>query len=75
VTTPFTPSSFTGWLLVLFPATSLTQGLYWQCAFALALWVTVAVILRSLQRAPAPRRRTASRAVGADARVKAMEDV
>ena len=38
--------SFTGWLLVLFPATSFTQSLFWQSAFALVLWGTVAVALR-----------------------------
>jgi CAAX protease family protein len=40
-------ASFTGWLLVLFPATSLTQSLFWQSAFALTLWGMVAVVLRS----------------------------
>lgn len=40
-------ASFTGWLLVLFPTTSLTQSLFWQSAFALTLWGIVAVVLRS----------------------------
>lgn len=37
-------ASFTGWLLALFPATSLTQSLFWQSAFALVLWGMVAVV-------------------------------
>ena len=36
-------ASYTGWLFVLYPATSFEQGLVWQTAFALALWVVVAV--------------------------------
>lgn len=39
-------ASFTGWLLALFPATSLAQSLFWQSAFALALWGMAAVALR-----------------------------
>ena len=39
-------ASFTGWLLVLFPATSLSQSLFWQSTFALTLWGMVAVVLR-----------------------------
>jgi membrane protease YdiL (CAAX protease family) len=39
-------ASFTGWLLVLFPATSMAQSLYWQAAFALTLWGVVVVVLR-----------------------------
>ena len=42
-------ASFTGWLLVLFPATSLTQSLYWQSAFALVLWSLAAVVLRKVK--------------------------
>ncbi|HYN61319.1 MAG TPA: CPBP family glutamic-type intramembrane protease [Rubrivivax sp.] len=38
-------ASYTGWLLTLYPATSLEQGLVWQTAFALALWVVVAVVM------------------------------
>jgi uncharacterized protein len=34
-------ASFTGWLLVLFPATSVPQSLAWQAAFALILWALV----------------------------------
>lgn len=36
-------ASYTGWLFVLYPATSLEQGLVWQTGFAVALWVAVAV--------------------------------
>jgi hypothetical protein len=39
-------ASYTGWLLVLFPATSLTQSLYWQAAFAILLWLVVAFVSR-----------------------------
>ena len=39
-------ASYTGWLLVLFPATSLTQSLSWQTAFAIMLWLAVAIVLR-----------------------------
>ena len=38
-------ASFTGWLLVLYPSTSFTQGLLWQAAFAAMLWLAVAVLL------------------------------
>ena len=38
-------ASYTGWLFTLYPATSLEQGLVWQTAFALALWVMVAVVM------------------------------
>jgi hypothetical protein len=41
-----THGSYAGWLLVLFPATSFTQGLLWQSAFAVMLWVAVALVLR-----------------------------
>jgi uncharacterized protein len=37
-------ASYTGWLLVLYPATSFKQGLVWQTAFSAALWVVVTVI-------------------------------
>jgi membrane protease YdiL (CAAX protease family) len=47
-------ATFTGWLLVLFPATSLTQSLFWQSAFALTLWGMMAVVLRSRDRPRAP---------------------
>nr|WP_294552399.1 type II CAAX endopeptidase family protein [uncultured Rhodopila sp.] len=39
-------ASYTGWLLVLFSATSLTQSLSWQAAFAIMLWLAVALVLR-----------------------------
>lgn len=39
-------ASFSSWLLVLFPATTFRQSLYWQSAFALTLWVAVAAVLR-----------------------------
>lgn len=56
-------ASFTGWLLVLFPAASFTQGLYWQSAFALALWAVVAVVLsKSPIRSNASVRQLSSRA-------------
>jgi membrane protease YdiL (CAAX protease family) len=38
-------ASYTGWLLVLYPAASIEQGLVWQTAFAVALWVVVAVVM------------------------------
>ena len=45
-------ASFTGWLLVLFPATSLVQSLYWQAAFALILWGVVEAVLGSQPEGP-----------------------
>jgi membrane protease YdiL (CAAX protease family) len=41
-------ASYTGWLLTLYPTTSLEQGLVWQTAFAVALWVMVAVVMTGL---------------------------
>jgi membrane protease YdiL (CAAX protease family) len=41
-------ASYTGWLLTLYPTTSLEQGLVWQAAFALALWLMVAVVITGL---------------------------
>ena len=38
-------ASYTGWLFVLYPATSFQQGLVWQTAFAVSLWIVVAVVL------------------------------
>jgi membrane protease YdiL (CAAX protease family) len=38
-------ASYTGWLFVLYPATSFEQGLVWQTAFAVGLWVVVAVVV------------------------------
>jgi membrane protease YdiL (CAAX protease family) len=40
-------ASFTGWLLVLFPATSLAESLSWQIAFSIILWLTVAFVTRT----------------------------
>lgn len=37
-------ASYTGWLFVLYPATSSVQDLVWQTTFAVALWVMVAVL-------------------------------
>lgn len=37
-------ASFTGWLLVLFPATSVALSLAWQAVFALILWALVALL-------------------------------
>ena len=37
-------ASYTGWLFVLFPATSFEQGLAWQTTLAAALWLVVAVV-------------------------------
>jgi membrane protease YdiL (CAAX protease family) len=39
-------ASYTGWLLVLFPATSLLESLFWQTAFAILLWLAVACVSR-----------------------------
>ena len=41
-------ASYTGWLLVLYPATSFEQGLVWQTAFAVALWVVLAAAVAGL---------------------------
>lgn len=43
-------ASCTGWLLVLYPATSFEQGLVWQSAFAVALWLVVAVVMLEFVR-------------------------
>ena len=48
-------ASYTGWLFMLYPATSLEQGLVLQTAFALALWVVVAVVMKGRAgRGPGP---------------------
>ncbi len=39
-------ASYTSWLLVLFPATSPSQSLSWQAAFAIMLWLALACVLR-----------------------------
>ena len=41
-------ASYTGWLLTLYPTTSLEQGLVWQTAFAVALLIVVAVVMTGL---------------------------
>jgi hypothetical protein len=41
-------ASDTGWVLTLYPTTSLEQGLVWQTAFAVVLWVMVAVLMTGL---------------------------
>ena len=38
-------ASYTGWLPVLYPATSSEQGLIWQTGFALVLWVAVGLVM------------------------------
>jgi membrane protease YdiL (CAAX protease family) len=43
-------ASYTGWLLVLYPPTSFEQGLVWQTAFAVTLWVAVAVVFAGFLR-------------------------
>jgi len=40
-------ASYTGWLLILFPAASLTQNLSWQAAFAIMLWLAASLAVRS----------------------------
>lgn len=40
-------ASYTGALMVLFPATTVAQGLVWQAAFAALLWIAAALVLRS----------------------------
>jgi hypothetical protein len=48
-------ASYTGWLVVLYPTTSFEQGLVWQTAFAVALWLAVAVVMvRFVHREPPP---------------------
>ena len=43
-------ASYTGWLFVLYPATSLEQGIVWQSVFAVALWGVVTVVMAGLVR-------------------------
>lgn len=43
-------ASYTGWLFVLYPATTFQQGLVWQTALAVAMWIVVAVVLGVLSR-------------------------
>ncbi len=37
-------ASYTGWLLALYPASSLEQGLAWQATLAAALWLVAAIV-------------------------------
>jgi uncharacterized protein len=39
-------ASYTGWLLFLFPTTSVTLSVSWQTAFVIMLWLAVAFVLR-----------------------------
>jgi len=45
-------ASYTGWLLAVFPAASLTQSLLWQSAFAVVLWVAAAATCNDLRLRP-----------------------
>ena len=47
-------ASYTGWLLVQFPAASLTQSLSWQAAFAIVFWLAAALVLRRSSANVAP---------------------
>ena len=38
-------AGYTGWLLVLSPAISVRDGLVWQAAFAMVLWIVVGVVV------------------------------
>jgi uncharacterized protein len=57
-------ASYTGWLLVLYPATSFRQGLAWQTAVAVALWMVVVVVAVGFAH-PQPRPAAPSRIVQA----------
>ena len=46
-------ASYTGWLMVLYPATSFEQGLIWQTAFAAVLWIAVALVIGLYVNGPA----------------------
>lgn len=39
-------ASYTGWLFVLYPSTSVGQGHVWQTVLAVGLWLLVAVVFR-----------------------------
>jgi len=39
-------ASYTGAIMAIFPATTFAQGLVWQSAFAIALWIAAAFVLR-----------------------------
>ena len=46
-------ASYTGWLVVMYPATSFEQGLVWQTSFAAVLWITVALVIGLYVNGPA----------------------
>jgi membrane protease YdiL (CAAX protease family) len=48
-------ASYTGWLVVLYPATSFEQGLVWQTALAVVLWLAVAVVMLWFEHREPPR--------------------
>lgn len=68
-------ASFTGWLFVLFPATSLMQSLFWQTVFALTLcgMVVVVAMRRPVARNDGGTRRAPSAAH--HERAEVMQDV
>lgn len=45
-------ASFTGWLMVLFPATEATQSLAWQAGFAMILWLLVVAVFMAKRASP-----------------------
>jgi membrane protease YdiL (CAAX protease family) len=47
-------ASYTGWLFVLYPATSFAQGLVWQSLFAASLWVVATAVIRRGDRTRSP---------------------
>jgi len=57
-------ASYTSWLVVLYPATSFEQGLVWQTALAVALWLAVAVVMLRSEHREAPRASQMPRNVG-----------
>lgn len=58
-------ASFTGWLMVLFPQTSLQQSLLWQAVFASVLWllVGVAMVVQKTSRKPIVQKQALESAV------------
>jgi hypothetical protein len=57
-------ASYTGWLVVQYPATSFEQSLVWQTALAVALWLAVAMVLLRFEHREAPRASQMLRNVG-----------
>lgn len=45
-------ASFTGWLMLLFPATKALQSLAWQAGFAMILWFLVAAVFVAQRPSP-----------------------